>query len=174
MGGMTALVFILEVGMGDKVRAAGDTLIKPLYEGAVKLSKGDPKLALNLYKLFMESANQESQFGTMSSNIMQIDPIQVEELSKGKYSDLLKTLDVKDLDINNPDTSLKLGMATFATRLKDGKYDLSTQEGRAKAWKDLYNTKAGKGTVDKYKSTNSIMDWTTTDEWFRRQNGGND
>lgn len=162
----------------NKIKAAGDTLIKPLYEGAVKLSNGDPKLAVNLYKMFMETANQESKFGTMSSNIMQVDPIQVKDITEARpsmYSNALTKLGgVQDWDTSNPDTSLRLGMATIVSKLIGGKYNLDTQEGRAKAWKELYNTSAGKGTEKKYKKTNNMMDWTTTDEWARSQNGRND
>ena len=161
------------MGSDNKIKAAGNTLIKPLYEGAVKLSNGNPKLALNLYKWFMEAANQESRFGTMSSNIMQIDPIQVKDMAEARpsmYSDALAKLGgTRNWDTSDPDTSLKLGMATLVSKLTQGKYDLSTQKGRAIAWKDIYNTKAGKGTVNKYLKTNSMMNWAATDTWASKK-----
>lgn len=153
----------------NKIQVAGNTLIKPLYEGAVKLSNGDPKLALNLYKMFMETANQETHFGMLSPNIMNVTPIQVKdvvETSPGMYSEALSKLGGLDnTDTSNPDTSMKLGMATLVSKLARGKYNIDTQEGRAQVWKEIYNTKAGKGTPEKFLETNNMMDWTKTDEW---------
>ena len=40
----------------------------------------------NFKKLLTETAAHESHFGKLSKNVMQIDPIQVEELSKTKFA----------------------------------------------------------------------------------------
>ncbi len=153
----------------QKRRAQGDAIIPIAWKYAQNMSKQTGKSAVDYYKLLMETANQETHFGVMSKNIMQIDPIQVKELNKPKYKQLRDDLDITNYDINNPEGSLGFAAATYLSRLKN--HDLSTTESRAQAWKELYNTKAGKGTSDKYLKTNSMMDWTKTDEWWKGKNG---
>ena len=147
---------------------AGDALIPIVWKYAQNMAKITGKPAVDHYKLLMETANQESHFGTLSKNIMQIDPIQIKELSKPKHEKLRKSLGITNIDVNTPEGSVGFAAATYLSRLKD--HDLSTPKNRAKAWKDLYNTKAGKGSSEKYLGTNSMMDWTKTDEWWKENN----
>lgn len=149
----------------EKIQAKGDALIPVVWKYAQGMSKQTGKPAIDFYKLLMETANQESHFGTMSKNVMQIDPIQVKELTKPKYEALRKNLGITNIDVNTPEGSVGFAAATYLSRLKD--HDLTTPQMRAQAWKELYNTKAGKGTPDKYLGTNSMMDWTTTDQWWK-------
>ena len=54
----------------------------------------------------------------------------------------------------------QMGMAALIYRKRMNKnYDISTLEGRAKLWKDKYNTSAGEGTPEKYIKNNAQWKW---------------
>jgi hypothetical protein len=148
-------------------REKGDALIPIAYKYAEKMASVSGGEAINYYKLLMETANQESHFGNLSSNIMRIDPIQVKELSDPKHKKLRESLGLTKFDVNDPDSAMGLAAATYLSRMKG--HDVSTQQARAKVWKDLYNTTAGKGTPEKFLETNGIMNWEATDMWSTLQ-----
>jgi hypothetical protein len=152
----------------EKVQAKGDALIPVVWKYAQGMAKQTGKPAVDFYKLLMETANQETHFGSLNDtgNVMNVLPDSAKELSKPQYSKYTKGLGVTNFDVNgNIDSSVALAATLYLSRLKD--HDLSTPQSRAQAWKELYNTKAGKGTPEKYLGTNSMMDWAKTDEWWK-------
>ena len=159
-----------------KTQHAGDALIPVMWKYAQSMSKVTGKPAVDFYKLLMETANQESHFGIMSKNIMQLTSGTINDLNK-RNPKLLKDMGVSNFDINNPDNNIGFAAAIYLNKIKDNKInvstlDLSTQENRAKIWKKLYNSYApsAAGTPEKYLGTNSMMDWTKTDDWWKQIN----
>jgi hypothetical protein len=143
------------------------------YKYSLKLAKGEPKRALQYYKQLIETANQESWFGshpkTKGGNVMQVDPGTRKDLVN-RYSDTMAEWGV---DANSP---LDQNMALAALKYKDRKIDkakLDTPAQRAKFWKDNYNTRAGKGTPEQYLGTNKNIDFSGVEKWWEVKHGSN-
>ena len=115
---------------------------------------------INMYKLLMETANQESHFGKLDpANPMQQTPIFLKEMKRLGMSG------------NPSDLGDAFRMAAQYYRKKMKGEDLSTPGNRANVWKQYYNTVDGAGTPQKYLNTNKIMDWSAVDQWYKQQGG---
>ena len=115
---------------------------------------------VNMYKLLLETINQESHFGKLApDNPLQQTPIFLKEMKR-----LGGAGDPSDLG-----DAFKMAAQYYKKKMKGE--DLSSPEGRAQVWKQYYNTYApgAAGTPEKYLETNKIMDWSAVDQWASQQ-----
>jgi len=136
-----------KLSMRDAIKAANKEIVSRWKESP------DFEALLN------ETAAQESHYGLLApNNPYQVDPIQRKEMMKAKYEPQLGFLGARwkgnDFNMADPETGAILAGMRYAVDKRTKKHNLSTPEGRAAAWKEVYNTSAGKGTVQQYLETN--------------------
>jgi len=107
--------------------------------------------------LLKETAAHEAHFGEMdSTNVMRVDPIQRTEMKKLKYQPALAHLGAKRNEEGGFEDDLRtniiLGAMRYVTHPRWEGSPKGASE-RYSVWKNIYNTKAGKGTPEAWETS---------------------
>lgn len=132
-------------------------------ENSIDNLSPDLKLDDNLKKLLKETVAHEAHFGKLDpQNPFKIDPVTEQDMVQ-RFMPQLGHLGIRPnkdgkFDLSNPKIASAIATMKYITNPKLKNYKLDTQEERANAWKEIYNTSAGKGTPEQYLKSLEIFD----------------